>query len=945
MDGQKFYWAPLIAFAMGALGLVSSSPLLETQRPPRGPDVVAEPVGADFVDARLWDDPFVALGKDDHKEEAASKLVVPGAGKLLILVIHASGGHSADDSENRIRSRHALMAALNMAGNAPSDAEHIVHFHLEGFGSVPIEFFGRNSMRNTPPIHAKVVVCWLNDHLLQDNPLAHYEALRAAFETAAPKRERTLRIVGPTTSTGLADILKNDEPGAYTKLTGVAIYSPWATMSDADLAKLAGKPVKLNLECGAEIHRTIGTDEQLVKALLSELRVRRESPADSHVAIICEWDTHYGRALSSAFVEGAHDVAGAHDDTEHVHTFRYLRGIDGHLVRDKERGAREATAPENHAFGPSQLDYVRRLRHQLEMGGHEYRAIGILGSDVYDKLLLLRALRGSFRNAVFFTTDLDARLLDPEERKYTRNVLVASHYGLQLGEKLQGGVFPFRGSYQVSLYVALLRALDYPDLPDTAVTPRMYEIARNGPYDLSMMPGDDYHPDSPRLEHGILGHDLWRWTAAATLCLALLLFFLFTVLASPHAPWRDRVLRNTMVLITIGLTGLYLVATLTWWSRDPEGEPFALFEGISAWPSAIARVPICCLCLFFFIKVVRDLRCSANEIRTEYFSDLRDEAAGILTGLETYWNEKKGTWTQKMGGSPTALMKTWRWGRLAGGWGLRKRISICRWTYPKNDLKADEVWSDYMELGYWPVRAARLVPAFAAIVVLAFCLLQLGEWPIRPVRGVRGSIPVMVTLFVSIGATFLVTLLVLDATALCGRLVHHLEHAKMWPDALVQKIADKRGVSKSAARSSLVIRVIAKHTDAVGRAIYVPFILLFLMLAVHTSFFDNFHVPITVWLLLFLTFGGVWLASALLRHSARTKRDLVLDELERNARSAAANGKDDKSKALRVLASELKEIKHGAYGALLGHPILRSLLIPFGGLGGLQLLEVLGRHL
>ena len=42
-------------------------------------------------------------------------------------------------------------------------------------------------------------------------------------------------------------------------------------------------------------------------------------------------------------------------------------------------------------------------------------AVGIFGTDVFDKLLVMEALRPSFPGAVFFTTDLDSRLLMPEQ--------------------------------------------------------------------------------------------------------------------------------------------------------------------------------------------------------------------------------------------------------------------------------------------------------------------------------------------------------------------------------------------------------------------------------------------------------------------------------------------------------------------------------------------------
>ena len=59
--------------------------------------------------------------------------------------------------------------------------------------------------------------------------------------------------------------------------------------------------------------------------------------------------------------------------------------------------------------GRAQYDYLRRLRRPIEELGN-VSAIGVVGSDVYDKLLVLRALKPYFPDCVFFTTDLDDSL-------------------------------------------------------------------------------------------------------------------------------------------------------------------------------------------------------------------------------------------------------------------------------------------------------------------------------------------------------------------------------------------------------------------------------------------------------------------------------------------------------------------------------------------------------
>src|SRR5262249_18327199 len=93
--------------------------------------------------------------------------------------------------------------------------------------------------------------------------------------------------------------------------------------------------------------------------------------------------------------------------------------------------------PENR----SQFDYIRRLAKRIKLEASDkasdmntleekqgsalwtilrpvlftprkpaISAIGVLGTDPYDELLILQALRQEFPDTIFFSTDLDARL-------------------------------------------------------------------------------------------------------------------------------------------------------------------------------------------------------------------------------------------------------------------------------------------------------------------------------------------------------------------------------------------------------------------------------------------------------------------------------------------------------------------------------------------------------
>ncbi len=70
------------------------------------------------------------------------------------------------------------------------------------------------------------------------------------------------------------------------------------------------------------------------------------------------------------------------------------------------------------SVGQSQYDYLRRMGKVLARQ-EKLRAVGVLGSDVYDKLLVLEALHDLLPDVVFFTTDLDARYFYPAYSRFS----------------------------------------------------------------------------------------------------------------------------------------------------------------------------------------------------------------------------------------------------------------------------------------------------------------------------------------------------------------------------------------------------------------------------------------------------------------------------------------------------------------------------------------------
>ncbi len=281
----------------------------------------------------------------------------------------------------------------------------------------------------------QVLVLWLDASAFGDAPLAKMEQVLAGLELCGDQSPAKARVVmiGPASSDDLFELLNEKVPSQAGCLRGMAIYSPWATATwppgQASVAHL--------LPAGIQFVRMIGTDESLMPPLGRELQRRGvKFPLQTHtIAVVHELDTSYGRDIVASVSK---DLCRARKgDPECVYSLGYLRGIDGKIPRrpDPKEAPGDAKTLEvkpgplsgedlERAEGDSQFDHLRRLAARMRSeherlvrdGKPGIRAVGVFGSDLYDKLLVLQAVRQEFPTVPFFTTDLDARYMHPRPR-------------------------------------------------------------------------------------------------------------------------------------------------------------------------------------------------------------------------------------------------------------------------------------------------------------------------------------------------------------------------------------------------------------------------------------------------------------------------------------------------------------------------------------------------
>ena len=349
---------------------------------------------------------------------------------------------------------------------------------------------------------SKVLLLWLNERAFSKTPVAKLRKLISClgFGPSASIPPPEINLLGPAQSQTLVNMLVEADEAAKSppvetqlRLPEIRIYSALATAAECLLYEGAAVDKQLVPPCtsfdpgtlakrleslSVRFLRTIGGDDALAQALVEELELRGvklKADKSERIVLISESDTFYGRTLPQSII---YKFCPASPPCERVIRLSYFRGTDGALPGDSTAnsgGAGSAPSREvisknkeavraEHADGSHQFDYIRRLADRIKTlkddGNSKITAVGVLGSDVYDKLLVLKALRAEFPEAEFFTTDLDARLLHPEEFRWARNLVVASNFGLALRPELQWDTPPFRDGYQTSLFFATLLALD-----------------------------------------------------------------------------------------------------------------------------------------------------------------------------------------------------------------------------------------------------------------------------------------------------------------------------------------------------------------------------------------------------------------------------------------------------------------------------------------------------
>jgi len=937
--------------------------------------------------------------------------------RLHVLIAMVNGGPYTGAEEQRRRQRYAIVSALGAVGYAPDDPERIGYVVWPlgpAARDFPFEWFTNEKARGKALVLYFDEDGTGGKQPLKELERLYGEVMK---NKKAPPDAGSWSVIGPGSTSVLQAMVHEVSAGAGKQLKSVRFVTSQATASDQHLAGLAQKPVEDFFKDKLNLHRVTSTDDVLAERLVHELTLRsawklepdvdklsfRDTSAVAdrldqldRVVLVSEWDTPYGRQLPLDMRDALLKAVSVDDRKKicpvpgepatpyspkcPILFFSYLRGLDGQLPaapgsnkqgdkesRDQPDGAKEAKdsaakrATVERPVGDGQVDYLRRIgqvvsqkQSDLRSRGRSISAVGVLGTDFYDKLLVLQAVRGALPEALAFMTDLDTELIHPAEVKSkTHNLVVASPFGLSLRDELQAGHPPFRDSYETATYYATLVALE--GVPEKGVRlaappPRVFEIGRNAIVDLSDLDqrsggsggaGSDrtcsaaqpsacpsVHPE--RMLPQIPASARMQMAVFVVLASLLLVLTFRQVLRGVTVAWTFATKSWTGTAVTVA--ALLILAPLAFASaRDvffnDRGEPWAVMNGVSMWPTEIMRLVTWALTCLLLHKGWRDIQQSNTRLTEDFRLEPRPSAGHAHA--EHVPPEPRTRWK--------CLVEA-----------LRNRLT--QWKSPEEywkEASMAEIWQRHMQPAAFGDRILLLcAPVALYLGAVGVLFLMLG-FPVRPARGsVVSAVDRGILILCVVSFAFLL-FFVIDETRRCGSLVRRLTGRQNWPRETCikfgqQRLArDEQGRAHSYFEDWLDVEFIGRRTEMVTRLIYYPFLIMTLMTLARSALFDNWGYPPALIIALSLGLAIAIGCAVHLRSVAEKARRAAVDSLGRKLLVAQQDKECNLDGPIRTLIEWVERYRVGAFCPFAQQAWVKALLIPIGSLSALPILDFL----
>ncbi len=213
-----------------------------------------------------------------------------------------------------------------------------------------------------------------------------------------------------------------------------------------------------------------------------------------------------------------------------------------------------------------------------------------------------------------------------------------------------------------------------------------------------------------------------------------------------------------------------------------------------------------------------------------------------------------------------------------------------------------------------------------------------------PVRGYYSSDywdkAILVTSIISF---LLLTFFVFDNSRLLRWFINEaLGKKPSWKSQSKEMFVDKNSLAGEEMDYWMLIRLVAQRSEVVNRLIFYPFIIWLMLFISRWNYFDNWTHP--------TGFGHSHLPERHfyleLRHHAQSSgrkithsRLLTASPMDLIHLESASPPDAARQSQVKSIIEEVKTISQGAFTPFFQNPVVQALFVPFGGVGGLTLLD------
>jgi hypothetical protein len=340
----------------------------------------------------------------------------------------------------------------------------------------------------------------------------------------------------------------------------------------------------------------------------------------------------------------------------------------------------------------------------------------------------------------------------------------------------------------------------------------------------------------------------------------------------------------------------------------PEGELFSLTSGTSAWPGEILRFAAFALAISLSFQAHQSLRTMMCQLTRRF-------RLPLVSNPHLPWLCRPG----RLPAPPAA--------------GAVVQVS--------------ELWRDYQQYGTFGRRMGRIVWTLGLYMMFSEGLYLLSQpYILRPLRG---SSAMLSDPIIFLGASFsllFLTFMTIDAARLCQWFIRNVSKTPTdYPLATTAHFSSLRGHMDGRYLDEWIdLQLIADLTAHVGRLIYYPFIVFFLLLMARNEWWDRWPWPLP-WAIITIFVCNLTLAAVsvmILQTAARkAKRDaeasLEAKVKRLQAATAGSQAQNNANQAAKLL-EEIHTLRRGAFVPFWENPVFRAILLPSGGTVVLQVL-------